>query len=50
VRHVYANRATYVIAAILILSVLLFGWLRSRAIVIESENDAGRAVVVDARA
>jgi hypothetical protein len=45
VRHVYANRATYLIAATLVLSVLLFGYLRSRAIVIESEGDAGRPQV-----
>jgi hypothetical protein len=49
VRHVYANRATYIIAIILVLSVLAFGWLRSRAVVIETENDAGPVVVVDTR-
>jgi hypothetical protein len=39
-RHVYANRATYVLATILVVAVLLFGWLRSRAVVIETEGDA----------
>jgi hypothetical protein len=50
VRHVYANRATYIIATILVLSVLLFGWLRSRGVIIETEDDAARPRVVDARA
>ncbi|MBA2668379.1 MAG: hypothetical protein H0U69_15245 [Trueperaceae bacterium] len=44
-RHVYTNRATYVIATLLIASVLLFGWLRTRGVVIETENDTARSVI-----
>jgi len=46
VRHVTANRVAYVIATVLVLSALLFGYLRSRAIVIETERDASQPAVV----
>lgn len=47
-RHVYVNRATYILSALLILATVLFAWLRSNNIVlfVRDEPDAEGAVAL----
>lgn len=37
-RHIYVNRATYALAALLVLGVFAFAWMRSRGIVIAARE------------
>lgn len=40
-RHVYVNRATYILASLLVVSVLIFAWVRSHDVVIAAAEDRG---------
>lgn len=46
-RHVYVNRATYILAALLVLAVVAFGWIRSQGIVITTLADIRAEAVED---
>lgn len=46
-RHVYVNRATYLLATLLVLSALIFAWVRSSDVVIASAREREESAAVE---